>query len=452
MLFRRSHSQQRRPAPHRVRPFIATFSGVGLAVVGLLASPNAIQAADTSAADSKARNSAGVDDSGFIPIAIFGTDDRVPVPQKYQSIQDGVGVLFNLRAKTVCTAFCVDDSIIATAGHCIYRPDAIRNEPLKVKPKSPVKDTANKDSANKDSDVIKPARLADFWFARGYDATRDYARIAGYAAGAAAQNVLAGNQKLRLTPPIDATSDWALIRVARPICAKRSLTVEALSPADVMSRAAAGKVFQVSYHRDYTQWRPAYSKPCDVKRNFETTTWETIARDFSDPQSLLLHTCDTGGASSGSPLFVDSPTGPKVIGINVGTYVQSRVWTQNGQTVQRLKPETVANTGVGSIAFADKLEIFKSATILTAPAQLRELQVHLLLRQLYTGATDGTYGPALKASIEAYERQLKRPVTGLATLNLLRTLQTETSNIPSSSQNSTQGSSQNSTQGGVKLP
>jgi V8-like Glu-specific endopeptidase len=371
-----------------------------------------------------------VTEGALIPIAVFGADDRVPVPQKYQKLQDAVGVLFNLRAKTVCTAFCVGDTIIATAGHCLYRPDAIKNEPLKIGPKA----------AEKDAETAKPARLADFWFARGYDATRDYARISGYSAGAAAQNVLAGSQKLKLTPPIDATSDWALIRVARPICARRSLPVEAASTAEVMRRAASGQVFQVSYHRDYTQWRPAYSKPCDVKRSFEGASWETIAKDFSNPESLLLHTCDTGGASSGSPLLADTPTGPKVIGINVGTYVQSRVLTLNGKTLQRLKPETVANTGVGAMAFADKLEIFKTATILTGSTQLRELQVRLLLRQLYAGPTDGTYGPALKASIETYERQQHLPVTGLATAEVLRALQDVSSNIPSSAR------------GGVKLP
>jgi Putative peptidoglycan binding domain/Trypsin len=358
----------------------------------------------------------GIDPSGFIPVAIFGTDDRVPVPQRYQKLQESIGVLFNLRAKTVCTAFCVADAMIATAGHCLYRQDA-----------------AAKDKA-------APPRLADFWFARGYDTTRDYARIAGYAGGAAAQNVLAGSQKLNLTPPIDATSDWALIRVARPVCAKHALPVEPLTMAEVQSRADAKQVFQIAYHRDFTQWRPAYSKPCEVKRSFNGADWPIISKDFSNPEQLLLHTCDTGGASSGSPMLVDTPSGPKVIGINVGTYVQSRVLTQNGQTIQRLKPETIANTGVAAAVFADKLEAFKTAIILTTTTQLRELQVRLLLRQLYTGPADGTYGPALKTSIETFERQTKRPVTGLATTELLRLLQDETSNIPSS------------TKGGVKVP
>jgi V8-like Glu-specific endopeptidase len=403
---------------------VLCFGTFALAAVGGSLEARAGPGTGTGTGTGPVSGAAAITEASVIPVAVFGADDRVPVPPKYQKLLEGVGILFNLRAKTVCTAFCVDDTIIATAGHCLYRPDAIKNEPLKAKSKPPATDNV----------TARPARLADFWFARGYDATRDYARVSGYAAGAAAQNVLAGSQTLRLTPPIDATSDWALIRLARPICAKRSLTVEGTSQAEVIKRAAAGQVFQVAYHRDYTQWRPAYSKPCEVKRAFETATWETISKDFSNPDSLLLHTCDTGGASSGSPLLTDTPTGPKVIGINVGTYVQSRVLTQNGQTIQRMKPETVANTGVGSLAFADKLEIFKSATILTAPAQLRELQVRLLLLQLYAGPTDGTYGPALKASIEAYERQSKRPVTGLATAEVLRAMQNEGSALPTSGQ------------------
>ena len=399
-----------RTLTNRMRDGRSRLAALCLSVATAIGVVTAIGVADPAQAQG------GVDPSGFVPVAIFGADDRVPVPQRYQRLQDSVGVLFNLRAKTVCTAFCVGDAVIATAGHCIYRPDG-----------------AAKDKST-------PPRLADFWFARGYDATRDYARIAGYAGGAAAQNVLAGSQKLNLTPPIDATSDWALIRLARPVCTKHALTVEPLSTPEVQIRATEQKVFQIAYHRDYTQWRPAYSKPCEVKRSFNGADWSTISKDFSNSDQLLLHTCDTGGASSGSPLFVDTQTGPKVIGINVGTYVQSRVLTQNGQTIQRLKPETIANTGVAASAFADKLEAFKTATILTTTTQLRELQVRLLLRQLYTGPTDGTYGPALKTSIESFERQTKRPITGLATAELLRLLQDETSNIPSS------------TKGGVKVP
>jgi protease YdgD len=89
-------------------------------------------------------------------IAVFGSDDRGPLPAKLKSVQEKMGVLFNLRARTVCTAFCVAKDTIATAGHCLYR-------------------TAGE----------RPPQLPDFWFARNYDAVRDYALIAGHGRGAA---------------------------------------------------------------------------------------------------------------------------------------------------------------------------------------------------------------------------------------------------------------------------
>jgi hypothetical protein len=85
-----------------------------------------------------------------------------------------------------------------------------------------------------------------------------------------------------------------------------------------------------------------------------------IERDFRQADRLLLHRCGTAGASSGSPLLAEGPDGPVVIGINVGTYVQSRVVTQDGLVLSRSKPEAVANTAVNASAFADQIAAFAS--------------------------------------------------------------------------------------------
>jgi hypothetical protein len=326
-------------------------------------------------------------------VAVFGTDDRGPLPTKLKGIQEKMGLLFNLRARTVCTAFCVSKDTIATAGHCLYRTQGER-----------------------------PPQLSDFWFARNYDAVRDYARIAGFDSGGAAQHVVSGSTRLNVRPPIDASKDWALVRLSRPICTKGALPVRPMPADEIMAAAAQGRVFQTSYHRDFTPWKLAYSQPCTVGKNFETADWPTIAQDFSEPDALILHTCDTGGASSGSPLLIDTPAGPEVIGINVGTYVQSKVLMQAGQVTKRLKADTVANTGVNATAFAGKLEAFRQASILSTPAQLRELQTLLLQRHLFAGTVDGTYGAPLRTAIEAYEKAEGIPVTGLATQALLKRL------------------------------
>ena len=53
---------------------------------------------------------------------------------------------------------------------------------------------------------------------------------------------------------------------------------------------------------------------------------------------------------------------------------------------------------------------------------MRELQTALKRRQLYDGAVDGAYGPALRIAIETYEKAQGLPVTGLATQALLKRL------------------------------
>jgi protease YdgD len=333
------------------------------------------------------------DSATAIPIAVFGTDDRTAVPQRYAKLQEAMGVMFNIRARTVCTAFCVAENIVATASHCLFR-------------------TAGEQAQ----------RLAEFWFARNYDTVKDYARIAGHASGSASQNVLAGNRRLSIQPPIDATSDWALVRLARPICTKGILPVKAMSSDDIIKEASAKRIFQISYHRDYPQWRLAYSRPCEVARNFPGAEWPTISPDFSNADTLVLHTCDTGGASSGSPLLIDTAEGPLVVAINVGTYIQSRVTMQNGQPTGRSQTETVANTAVSSGAFAAKLAAFRSANIIANATEIKSLQEQLKSRGLYAGPIDGTYGPTLQTAIEDFERMSQHPVTGLATGSLLARL------------------------------
>ncbi len=368
-----------RSPPTRIAALAATLrAGMAAALAICAAAP--VRAGDTAAAR-------------LIPAAVFGTDDRGPLPAKYKALQESLGLFFNPRSRSICSGFCVADNVVATAGHCLFR-------------------TAGE---------AQP-RLSDFWFARNYDTLRDYARIAGFNSGASGQNVLVGSTRLKVSPPIDATSDWALVRLSRPICARRGIAVSDLTVPEAIRQAAAGRVFQLSYHRDFTQWRPAYSKPCKVARDFATADWRTIAADFSSPERLLLHTCDTGGASSGSPLLLETSAGVSVIGINVGTYLQARV-TQDSEAVRKtLTSDTVANTGVAAGAFADRIAAFSTANLLATAGQIRDLQDRLRKRGHYRGAVDGTFGPDLRAAIEAYQTAAGSAVTGIASDELLRAL------------------------------
>ena len=331
--------------------------------------------------------------SNILAVAVFGTDNRTLLPASLKPFRERLGILFNIRQRTVCTAFCVGPDIIGTAAHCLYKTKG-----------------------------EKPARLADFWFARNYDTVRDYGRIAGYATGGTSQSVLAGSTALSTTPPIDATKDWAFVRLATAVCNKGHFDIKPVPIEQLMRQANAGKIFQLSYHKDFKQWQPAYSGACPVDRTFEKSSWPNTAADFDDPAHLLLHTCDTGGASSGSPILLETPQGPKVVGINVGTYVQSRSITNETQTSEKTTTDTIANTAVAATAFQSHFKVFQNARLLTSAGQMRELQQRLQQRGHYAGAMDGTYGPTLKSAIKSFEGALSLPPTGIASEETLERL------------------------------
>lgn len=324
-------------------------------------------------------------------VAVFGSDQRVPLPQSLRSAGAMIGVLHDPRSRSVCTAFCVARDIVATAAHCLYRTNG-----------------------------VAPLRLTDFTVK--LHGSRITTRIAGAEAGTPDLNVIAGSTRLNVHPPIDATRDWALVRLARPLCKAGSFKLSRRTVEDVMRLAQAGRVYNVAYHRDVPKWRPMFDPSCLVRRSFEDADWGTIRRDFHDPDQLLLHTCDTGGASSGSPLLVDGPDGPEVVGINVGTYVQSKVIMLNGEVLHRFKSDDVANTGVNSLAFAAALDALSSADILATRRDIRVLQERLAAKGLYHGPRNGTFSAQTKAAIESFERASEMPVTGLATRPLLQAL------------------------------
>lgn len=371
--------------------FFSIFSvsvTAALAGTAILASGDAAPlGADTVAATKPGRSS--VD-----RIAIFGADDRIPLPDDRANLTASVGLIYEPGSQSVCTAFCVGDDVAATAGHCLFR-------------------TAGEHAP----------RLQGFTFRLSpKGAPEAITRIAGAQHSSAPQNVAAGTLKLRVRPPIDASSDWALMRLETPICKGRALPLSR-QPADkLVELSTAQRVYQVSYHRDFGNWELALGHPCAIRRSFAGADWETISKDFTDARHVILHTCDTGEASSGSPMLIDGPAGPEVIGINVGTYLQSRVLTQQGQVVHRYKSKTVANTAVSAEAFRGVLDALGRAEILAARDEMRALQRLLASEGYPVGAADGLYGPRLSSAIRAFEQAEGRAVTGLATAELLKRL------------------------------
>jgi len=250
-------------------------------------------------------------------------------------------------------------------------------------------------------------------------------RFAGVTARASAQQIVAGAIGISTKPPIEASKDWALVKLQGPACKGKVLAVAALSAAEVESEAAAGRLFQAAFHRDWGKWTLAYSQPCHAGQRGDGVLDQARIneRDFADPANLLLHSCDTGGASSGSPLLIETSGRPQVVAINVGTFVQARVMIQEGVVVKRAPAAPVANTAVSARAFAAVLEPFRGAQIITSPADLRTIQRKLSEAGLLNGAATGRFDPRTRTSIEAYEAQTGMARLGLPTKALLEMMQ-----------------------------
>ena len=324
-------------------------------------------------------------------VAVFGVDNRKRLPKRLEALKGSIGLIYNERSRTVCSAFCVADDVIATASHCVFRTKGETPPP--------------------------PER---FVFARP-GTTSGIVRFAGAASRASAQHVVAGTVGINTKPPIDAARDWSLVRLQGPVCRGKSVGVLPLTPAEIEAEAEAGRLFQAAFHRDFGRWQLSYSDPCFGGRRSEagSAAPKVNERDFNDPLNLVLHTCDTGGASSGSPLLVDTPSGPKAVAINVGTFVQSRVMIEEGVVVKRAPASPVANTAVSGIAFAGRIEALHNASVLTAPGEMRTLQNLLAAAGLLEAPASGRFDLATRTAIERYEASNGLVVLGLPTRDVL---------------------------------
>jgi protease YdgD len=343
--------------------------------------------------------------------AVFGSDDRVPLPATHRHLEKSIGLLYEQRSRSVCTAFCVGDETVATAAHCIYRTSGERPPKLSG---FTFRFAGNPESKK----TISESKKANSESKK----ERASARIMGAETENAAQFVSAGSTRLSVRPPIDASRDWALLKLSAPVCKGTALTVSRRHASELLKLSASQRVYQVAFHRDFRNWQLAYAAPCAIRRDFGGAGWTAITHDFAGAEELILHTCDTGGASSGSPLLIDGPGGPEVVGINVGTYVQSKVLMQNGEVVHRYQADMVANTGVSASAFLERTEIFSRSDILASRPKIQELQILLAKLGYYSGARDGVYGSRLRAAIENFESSEGRPETALATTSLLQRL------------------------------
>ncbi len=248
--------------------------------------------------------------------------------QRQTQIANKVGVLKVANGASQCTAFCVSESLIATAGHCILDGDANARS-----------------IATELSFHLQQARLtppnAD---PNGGNHLRRSSSIHAR---------VAGGTRISLRKPIEAEQDWAVLQLATPICRQGGLafaTAEELANArhDAKTRTSIARFSLRGDGSHEATWQP-----CATRTNPLANTDHTYRQDFLKPEGLLFHSCDGGAFASGAPLVVATHTGPKVLAMHVGTYVRSRVFQQNNAVLHRLSSRTIANIAVRAAEFSD---------------------------------------------------------------------------------------------------
>ena len=335
--------------------------------------------------------------SGLLqPVAIFNGDQRVEIPEQYGALEGKIGMLYEQSTQTLCTAFCVGQGIIATAAHCLFQP---KNNKL--------------------------PDLNEVTFRLSYGKAYQTSGINGRHTPFAKNSIAVGTTAFNNEPPLSAPKDWALVKLERPICRFGPLKIEPRPVQELIEKSRQNKIFQVAYHWDWKHWQLAYSTPCKVNRDFDQIKWRFIKQHFVNFHELVLHDCDTGGASSGSPILMDTPEGPAAVAINVGTYTRTRILLREGRIVKRLKPDIIANTGVNGTAFNDIISSLETADLLASIEDMMRLQAELQLRGLYVGTLDGQLGRSTRNAILKFEEAQGMQQTGLPTKALLRRLDEE---------------------------
>ena len=217
------------------------------------------------------------ENTGLTPVAVFGEDDRQDLPEEFGALEGKIGMLYEQSTQTLCTAFCVAKDIVATAAHCLFQP---KNGSL--------------------------PNLSDVTFRLNYGTTQQRTGIYGRRTPYTKHFIAVGTTAFNNEPPLSAPRDWALVKLENPICRFGALKVDPRPVPELIKQSKEKKIFQVAYHWDYKHWRLAYSKPCSIDQDYEQIKWQFIKKHFIDNNQLLLHKCDTGGASSGSPILMMS--------------------------------------------------------------------------------------------------------------------------------------------------
>ena len=320
------------------------------------------------------------------PVAIFGKDNRTPVPERYQSIKGAVGLLRTRggRSTNECNAFCVTADVVATSAHCLFFPVRTGHRPS----------------------------LSSLTFHKGNGRKRRSTPIAGIRDRSHHWNVIAGATYVSDADNWIIAHDWALVKLAKPACGDDVLPVIAKEKwTDLFDDVLNARIFIIFHNRRGRRVRLQYAANCKAPKNPLELGLQWVAIDLgrSDPQHLIPHRCDFKRGASGSPLLLETPNGTAVIGINAAESDFKALRKSLGERVAR---QLSANFAVSGSAFREQIALMRDLPEPLGAEDLERLQSVLKASGDYAGEIDGEYGNHTRQAILDFERRHELLATG----------------------------------------
>ena len=314
--------------------------------------------------------------------AIFGSDDRKAVPKHLTKPAKAVGILRapGQGSSNECNAACIAPRVIATSAHCLYFP------------------VRNGSRPNLQAITFRNANGASM--------------LAGAREGRAEWNVIAGATYEAEETSWIVSHDWALAKLAKPVCAGVALEISARNKwGDLFDAVLNDEVFVISNNRYRRGLRQQYAGPCDAGQFTlaQAARWLLIDLGSNDPKHLIPHRCDFKRGASGSPLLLERDGKILAVGINAAESDRRKLESKLGdEAAQQLS----ANFAVSVAAFEKQLEMLRAPATPLPVDELRALQGELRALGLYTSRPDGRFGRATRQAVLDFERRYGLLPTG----------------------------------------
>ncbi len=169
---------------------------------------------------------------------LWGEDTRTPVPARLAYIKEMIGRLVSEAGDGItCTAFCVRDDVVATASHCLFSEDR-RGRHLP---------------------------LSSFHVQFGDRKRAESSTIAGKDEATKQWNVIAGTTHFPTHSPLYNARDWALLKLASPVCRKRRVELAPIAATRELLRLVhRKKVLTIGYMTHSHGIELLYSGDCET--------------------------------------------------------------------------------------------------------------------------------------------------------------------------------------------